>query len=149
MQIVHILLNYIGNIFKLCEFMTIMFGKHALGTNDWVTYFAEVFDFLILMLETENFPCGGVGNGATCTINDIFILLLLELLLLLLLLLGVAHTYGVCVIVFVVIRSHIAITCSSILMKLLHFTILTDWEKHSTSYYWAPVSTRGSWVAYH
>jgi hypothetical protein len=45
-QVVHVLFDYAGDIFELCEFMTVMFGEHALGADNLVAEFAEVFDLL-------------------------------------------------------------------------------------------------------
>lgn len=50
-QVVDILLDDVGHILKLCQLMTIMISKHALGTDDGVAEFAKVLNLLVEMLE--------------------------------------------------------------------------------------------------
>ena len=54
-KIVDVLLNDVGDVLELRQLMAIMVRKHAAGADDGVAEFAEVFDFLLLVLEAEDF----------------------------------------------------------------------------------------------
>ena len=46
--------------------MSVMFREHALRTHYGVTYLTEVFDFLVLVFETENFPRHLISYRPSC-----------------------------------------------------------------------------------
>lgn len=61
-KVVDVLLDDVGYIFQLRQFMPIMLSKHALRADNGVAYFAEVLYLLVLMFEAEDFTRLGIGN---------------------------------------------------------------------------------------
>jgi hypothetical protein len=61
-KIVNILLNNVGHVLQLSQFVPVMVGEHALWTNDCMAKFAEVFNLFVLMLEAKHFSSSCLGD---------------------------------------------------------------------------------------
>lgn len=81
MQIVDILLDNVGNIFKLSQFMPVMFSEHAFRADNGMADLAEVLNLLILMLETKDLASYLIRYGPTHPIVNVVIVICSVLLL--------------------------------------------------------------------